>query len=155
MMRERVPCLLSGLVVLTVLLILVRGVANGIVRGVDDFFSCSEHILKETASPKGQYIAQVVVEGCGGAAGQVFISMHLRSAVEEPDGKGQAVFEISVSAYGLSVYWEGEDHLLIEHDCYRRVDRQRDQWHDISISYRCVDPQKAHLCNACGSWGSL
>ena len=154
MKGTRVPCLLSGLVLLAVLLTLARGAANGIVRGVDDFFRCSEHILEEIASPRGQYIAQVVVEGCGGAAGQVFIPVRLRSAVEEPDGKGQTVFQISVSAYGLSVYWEGEGHLIIEHDCYRRVDRQRDQWRDISISYRCAGPQEAHLCNACGSWRS-
>ena len=133
MTRERVPCLLSGLVLLAVLLILVRGMANVIVRGVDDFFSCSEYIRKEIASSGGQYIAQVVVEGCGGAAGQISVAVRLRSAVEEPDSKGQTVFELGGS-YGLSVYWEGEESLLIEHLCgATNVDTQRDRWR------KCLD----------------
>ena len=152
MKGTRVPCLLSGLVLLTVLLILARGVANGIVKGVDDFFRCSEHIRKEIASPGGQHIAQVVVIGCGGAAGSVDVDVRLRSAVDDPDNEGQTVIHLG-SSRRLSVFWEGEQQLLIEHSCgAESVDRLRDRWRDISINYRCAGPEKARLCNACGHW---
>ena len=152
MTRERVPCLLSGLVLLTVLLMLVRGVANVIVGGVDDFFRCSEYIREEIASPGGRHIAQVVIIGCGGAAGSVDTAIRLRSAVDDPDREGQTVVRLGAS-YGLSVFWEGEQHLLIEHSCGAvSVDRLHNRWHDISISYRCVDPQEERPCNACGDW---
>ena len=140
MKGTRVPCLLSGLVLLAVLLIIVRGMADDILRGVDDFFRCSEHIRKEIASPRGRYIAQVVVIGCGGAAGSVDIDVRLRSAVDGPDGEGQTITQLNAS-YGLSLYWEGEQHLLIERDCgATRVDMRHDRWRDVGISYRCVDP---------------
>ena len=145
MTRERVPCLLSGLVLLAVLLILVRGMANVIVRGVDDFFSCSEYIREEIASPGGQHIAQVVIIGCGGAAGSVDVAIRLRSAVDDPDSEGQTVIQLG-SSYGLSVFWEGEQHLLIEHGCGAvSVDRLHNRWHDISISYRCRLPRSTPL----------
>ena len=148
MKGTRVPCLLSGLVLLAVLLIIVRGVANDIVRGVDDFFRCSEHIRKEIASPRGQYIVQVVVIGCGGAAGSVDIAIRLRSAVDDPDSEGhegQTVIHLG-SSYGLSVFWEGEQHLLIEHDCGAvSFDRLHNRWRDISITYRCRLPSSTPL----------
>ena len=149
-MKKWVPnrsCLVSCLVLLAVPLILI------LVAIVINELSCHEHISKEIASSGGSYIARVTVEGCGGAAGTISVAVSLRSVVQEPDSKGQTVFEIG-SSYGLSLYWEGEESLLIEHGCGSNIDTQRNRWRDVSISYRCVDPQKAHLCNACGSWGS-
>ena len=136
----------SCLVLVTVPLILI------LVAIVTTELGCSEHIREEIASPGGQHIAQVAVEGCGGAAGQISVAVRLRSAVEEPDGKGETVFELGAS-YGLSVYWQGDENLLIEHLCgATNVDTQRYRWRDVLIHYHCVDSPKAHLCNACGDW---
>lgn len=151
-MKKWVPdrsCLVSCLVLVTVPPILILASCL-----VINELSCHEHIREEFASPRGQYIAQVVVIGCGGAAGSVDVEVRVRSVVEEPDGKGQTVFELGGS-YGLSVYWEGKESLIIEHLCgATNIDTQHDRWRNVPIRYRCVDPQKAHLCNACGSWGS-
>lgn len=148
-MKKWVPnrsCLVSCLVLVTVPLIILILVAKVTLE-----LTCHEHIRKEIASSGGSYIARVTVEGCAGAAGTISVAVSLRSAVQEPDGKGQTVFEIG-SSYGLSLYWEGEQHLLIEHSCSTNVDMQRDRWRNVLIGYRCVDPQKADLCNACGPW---
>ena len=109
-----------------------------------DSRNCSEHIRKEIASPRGQYIAQVVVVGCGGATVGPDTEVRLRSAGAEPGGKGEIVIEFDDGPVEKkrSVSWESEKRLLIEYDCIDSggVYGKCYRWRDIPITYRCVDP---------------
>lgn len=105
------------------------------------FAGCDEAVHQEIASPRGQYIAQIVIIGCGGAAGSVDSEVRVRLAGEDPDSKGETVFDSTEGPYGgLAIAWAGEERLLIEYPCEGGlVDTKHYRWRDLPISYRCLD----------------
>ena len=105
---------------------------------------CPEHHIEEIASPKGQFSAQIVVLGCGGATIGPDTEVRLRVTGAAPGHKGEIVIEFDDGPIEkkLLVSWESEARLLIEYDCLDPggVYEKRYRWRDVQISYRCVDP---------------